>query len=121
VNLQNDHQCVLCSGCEDDSDFDYCRACGFTKHLKPSIASLEKMMDNGMSPSIEPDGNISLPDSDLIDVAVKLVAFVKSHEYPKEFSPEQNELTMLLDNLETVLRKRKIITGNFPKETPDEH
>lgn len=27
--LQSDRQCVLCTGCETDSNFDYCRACGF--------------------------------------------------------------------------------------------
>lgn len=28
--LQNRKMCELCSGCESDSDFDYCRACGYT-------------------------------------------------------------------------------------------
>lgn len=27
--LQSERQCVLCTGCETDGDFDYCRACGF--------------------------------------------------------------------------------------------
>jgi hypothetical protein len=29
--LHHGQQCVLCSGCENDEEFDYCRACGFTK------------------------------------------------------------------------------------------
>lgn len=29
--LHHGQMCVLCSGCEDDPEFDYCRACGFTK------------------------------------------------------------------------------------------
>lgn len=29
-NLHTRGPCVLCKGCESDSNFDYCRACGFT-------------------------------------------------------------------------------------------
>lgn len=36
--LQSDHQCVLCAGCETDSNFDYCRACGFVPPVSNEIA-----------------------------------------------------------------------------------
>ena len=32
--LQNESQCQLCSGCENDQEFDYCRNCGYTKNIE---------------------------------------------------------------------------------------
>ena len=50
MKLQKDSTCFFCHGCTDDSDFDYCRACGFTKNLEDEgvarLVKLEaKMMD----------------------------------------------------------------------------
>ena len=36
--LQSDRQCILCTGCETDSDFDHCRACGFVPPVSNKTA-----------------------------------------------------------------------------------
>ena len=50
----------------------------------------------------------------IVDSAVEVVAFVKSHKYPKEMTPEFFKLTELMDQLETSLRIAGIIKGRFP-------
>ena len=40
----------------------------------------------------------------ILDVAVELSVFVKTHEYPKEMSEDFFELMRLFDKLETALR-----------------
>ena len=41
----------------------------------------------------------------ILNAAFDVSCFVKTHEYPKEMSNEFFELTMLMDKLETELRK----------------
>lgn len=51
----------------------------------------------------------------ILDVAVKLCVFVKTHEYPQHLSEEFNILTQLFDELERELRADKIIPeGKWP-------
>lgn len=60
----NNGPCILCKGCEQDSDFDYCRACGFTNEpikIKdadcPFCGSLDLLDMSSM-----PGGGISCKD-----------------------------------------------------------
>lgn len=45
----------------------------------------------------------------IIDAALELVLYVKTHEYPKEGTDKFFRLTQLLDQLETSLRKAGIL------------
>ncbi len=61
---------------------------------------------------------------EITNCAIELCAFVKTHEYPIEYSEEFKELTYLFDGLETALRASGVIPrGAWPKgskipETP---
>ena len=45
----------------------------------------------------------------IIDAALELVLYVKTHEYPKEGTDEFFQLTRLMDQLETSLRQAGIL------------
>ena len=45
----------------------------------------------------------------IIDVALELCLFVKTHEYPKERTEEFFRLTKLFDQLDSALRAANII------------
>ena len=48
----------------------------------------------------------------VLDAAIRICVFVKMHEYPKVNSNEFVEFTNLLDQLETTLRKNKMVNND---------
>jgi hypothetical protein len=42
MKMQNETTCFACHGCTDDSNFDYCRCCGFTHDLKTEAKKEQK-------------------------------------------------------------------------------
>lgn len=52
----------------------------------------------------------------LFTAAVRLVGFTRNNEYPERMSPEADELTRLIDNLDTVARRLAARRGAASKE-----